>query len=283
MRRAARRGVGSSRSIQRSPRPRAEASAASASCRRAGSASGAARVERRARVALARGEVALGVERRHAARAGGGDRLAVDVVLDVAGREDAGDVRLGRAGPRDEVAGLVVVELVEEELRVRVVADRDEEAARRRSRASRRSSACRSADARDCRRRRATSSTTYGVRNSIFVVRAGAVDHDLRGAELVAPVDERDLRARTASGTVASSNAESPPPTTTIVACRGRTRRRRWRRPRRRGPGALLGLEPEPPRARAGGDDHGLARGTRRRRPRRGTAARRSRPASRRR
>ena len=36
------------------------------------------------------GEIFLGLERRHAAHAGGGDRLAVDVVGDVAGGIDAG-------------------------------------------------------------------------------------------------------------------------------------------------------------------------------------------------
>ena len=64
---------------------------------------------------------------RRTAGAGGGDRLAVDVVLDVAGGEHARDVRLGRLALRDEIAGLVVVELVDEQLRGRVVADRDEE------------------------------------------------------------------------------------------------------------------------------------------------------------
>ena len=78
-------------------------------------------------VTLLLGEEALGVERAHAARAGGGHGLPVDVVLHVADREHARDVRLGRARLRDQVAGLVVVELVEEELRVRVVADRHEE------------------------------------------------------------------------------------------------------------------------------------------------------------
>ena len=84
---------------------------------------------RRAGVPLERREVPLGVERAHTARAGGGDGLPVDVVLDVADGEHARDVRLGRAGLRDQVAVLVVLELVDEELRVRVVADRDEEAA----------------------------------------------------------------------------------------------------------------------------------------------------------
>ena len=40
-------------------------------------------------------EPLLAVHRRHAAAAGGGDRLAVDVILDVAAGEDAEDVRLG--------------------------------------------------------------------------------------------------------------------------------------------------------------------------------------------
>src|SRR3954451_9396835 len=72
----------------------------------------------------------LGIERPHGARARGGDRLAVDVVLHVADGEHAGDVRLGRVRLRDQVARVVVVEPVEEELRVRVVADRDEETVR---------------------------------------------------------------------------------------------------------------------------------------------------------
>jgi hypothetical protein len=37
----------------------------------------------------------LRVDRRHAAAAGGGDRLAVDVILHVAAGEDAGNVGLG--------------------------------------------------------------------------------------------------------------------------------------------------------------------------------------------
>ena len=38
----------------------------------------------------------------------------------------------------------------------------------------------------------------------------------LRGAELVAAVDDRDGAWRSGSGTVASSMAESPPPTTAM-------------------------------------------------------------------
>ncbi len=86
------------------------------------------RGERRSLVAFLGGEEALRVEGCHAAGAGRGDRLPVGVVGDVAGDEDAGDVRRGRAGVREQVAGLVVVELVDEERRVRIVADRHEDA-----------------------------------------------------------------------------------------------------------------------------------------------------------
>jgi len=85
------------------------------------------RRDRRVRLGAGVGEVALRVEGAQAPRAGGGDRLAVRVVLDVADSEDSRDVGLGRAGPRHEVAVLVVVEVIDEELRVGIVADRDEE------------------------------------------------------------------------------------------------------------------------------------------------------------
>ena len=57
------------------------------------------------------------------------------------------------------------------------------------------------------------------VTNSIFSFAAGAVDHDLRGAELVAPVDERDLAGERVRKS-ASSIAESPPPTTKMCLSR---------------------------------------------------------------
>ena len=73
-------------------------------------------------------EVALCVERGHRPGAGRGDGLAVRVILHVAGREDARDVRPGRPRLGHEVALVVVVEPVQEERRRRIVADRDEEA-----------------------------------------------------------------------------------------------------------------------------------------------------------
>src|ERR1041384_2972887 len=66
------------------------------------------------------GEEAFGVDGGHAAGAGGGDRLTVDVVGDVAAGEHARDLRLRRAGQGLDVPGLVHVEQPLEQLRVRL-------------------------------------------------------------------------------------------------------------------------------------------------------------------
>src|SRR5438093_13718541 len=79
---------------------------------------------------LERCEVPLRVERAHAAGTGGSNCLAINVVLHVSDGEDSGYVRLRRVRLGDQVAGLVVLELVEEERRVRIVADRREHAVR---------------------------------------------------------------------------------------------------------------------------------------------------------
>jgi hypothetical protein len=50
-------------------------------------------------------EPALGLDRGHAAGAGGGDGLAVDLVLNVAAGEDAFDASARRAGVGEDVAG----------------------------------------------------------------------------------------------------------------------------------------------------------------------------------
>ena len=78
------------------PPPRLREASGPVGGRRVG---GLRRRDRERRVALL-AEPALGVERRGAAGAGGGDRLPVDVVLHVARREDAGDVGLGRLASR---------------------------------------------------------------------------------------------------------------------------------------------------------------------------------------
>src|SRR5262249_36622889 len=57
----------------------------------------------------------LGLERRHAARAGRCDRLPVLLVLHVAGREHARHRGLGRTGRREHVALVIGLELTAEE------------------------------------------------------------------------------------------------------------------------------------------------------------------------
>src|SRR5690606_38592468 len=74
-------------------------------------------------------EPALRFERGHAAGCGGGDRLAVVVVHDIARREDAGHARSRPPGRRLDVAVLREIELATEKRGVRRVADGDEEAA----------------------------------------------------------------------------------------------------------------------------------------------------------
>ena len=74
-------------------------------------------------------QVPLGVERGLAAGAGGGDGLAVGVVDEVAGGEDAGQVGPRRLALGDDVALVVDVDLAADDLRLRLVADRDERAA----------------------------------------------------------------------------------------------------------------------------------------------------------
>ena len=81
-------------------------------------------------------QVPLGVERRLAAGAGGRDGLAVGVVDEVAGGEDARLAGARRAALGDDVALVVGLDLALDDLRLRLVADGDERAADRRARAS---------------------------------------------------------------------------------------------------------------------------------------------------
>ena len=138
-------------------------------------------------------QIVLGVERCHAARAGGGDRLPVDVILDVAAGEHAGDAR-SRAGVRARVA------------------------VRRPSRADRGRAPCsacgrwpRTGPRRDllqlvrsgCSEARSgdlalplscTVSTSLFHSKRDLRVRERLVLHDLRRAQRIAPVDQRDVR-----------------------------------------------------------------------------------------
>src|SRR5208282_6231206 len=71
------------------------------------------------------GEETLGFDGGHAAGACRRDRLAIVMVLDVAGGKHTGDARL-RAVVRKDVAIFVHLELALENLAIRVVADGDE-------------------------------------------------------------------------------------------------------------------------------------------------------------
>jgi len=112
----------------------------------------------------------------------------------VAGGKDALDVGRRRARLGYEVAGLVVIELVDEELRRRIVADRDEQPIRR--------------DLADLVRLEVSDSDTgelalldaerfldHDRRHELdLLVGAGAIEHDRRGAKLISAVENRDLR-----------------------------------------------------------------------------------------
>ena len=68
----------------------------------------------------------LTIDRRHASRAGGGDRLAIELILDVACDEDSGNAGAG-AVFRLDVPDLVDLKLALEDVGVRPVSDCDEE------------------------------------------------------------------------------------------------------------------------------------------------------------
>ncbi len=124
-------GAGGSSGKKKSRKPKAAQAAAARSTSRPSVCRKRSLDERPSDRDAALPEEALGVDGGHAAGAGGGDRLAVDVVGDVAAGEDARDLGGGRARLHLQVAGGVHVEQAPEQLGVRLVADGDEEAARR--------------------------------------------------------------------------------------------------------------------------------------------------------
>src|SRR5438093_3056295 len=140
-------------------------------------------------------EEPLRVDRGHAARAGCGHRLAVARVLHVAAGKDAGHARLGGARPGDEVAALVHLELAREELRVGLVADRDEEALGL-ERAALVSPPVLDHHARHPAVLRVAQDLVHDhVPHELDLrVPPGAVLHDLGGAQLVAAVEDTHAR-----------------------------------------------------------------------------------------
>ena len=75
-------------------------------------------------------EVAIDIECRHTAGAGRSDRLAIDMIGDIAGGKDARDAGCGRIAVRTALhlqVPAVHIELAGEDCRVGCVADRDED------------------------------------------------------------------------------------------------------------------------------------------------------------
>src|SRR5205814_4314910 len=166
----------------------------------------------------------------------------------------AWDLGLGRARLRDEVAVPVAVELVAEEACVRIVADRHEQAVRldlpRLARLG-------AAEPQALDLRVAQYLDDLRVEDEVeLVVRAGAVDHDLLGAELVAAVHQVHLRGelreeeRLLECRVAAADDVDVPLAEEGGVAGGAG-----------GDAAalvlLLRLDAEPAGARPGGDDHG--------------------------
>ena len=121
------------------------------------------------------------------------DRLAVGVVDDVADGEDAAEVGPGRAGLGDDVAVLVGLDLAGDDLRARHMADRDEGAGRL-DLLLVAGLGVAQADLGQFAVLAGDELLRHERRLEVDVVLLdGAVAHDLRGAELVAAVDDRQL------------------------------------------------------------------------------------------
>src|SRR5581483_3705710 len=97
------------------------------SCRKSSAKNWRALCRRRIGSGAFGGEIAFGVDRRGAALARGGDRLAIDVVRAIAGDKNTANIRF-RAALGNDKAILVHVDHALEELRVRDVPDGNEDA-----------------------------------------------------------------------------------------------------------------------------------------------------------
>ena len=184
---------------------------------------------------------------------GRGDRLPVHVVLHVARGEDAGHRGDGRIGLGDDVAVLVELQLPGEQRGVRRVPDRDEHPA------DRKLAQCIGLGVAQAHRFElavADDIVDDGVPAHVDLrVGEDAVLHDLRRAQLLAAVDQRDVRRETGEevgflerGVAAAHDGDRKVAEEESVARRAR----RHAVPEQ----ALLGFEAEHPRGRAGRDDH---------------------------
>src|SRR5215211_6139018 len=139
-------------------------------------------------------QVPLGVERGHTAGPGRGDGLPVGVVHEVAGGEHARHPGAGRLALRDDVAVHVDVDDPAHDLGLRLVADRDEGAGDRQVAGLARLGVAQARVAEDAGVVGGELVDRVG-RQELDVRRvAGALEHDLRRAELVAAVDDRHVR-----------------------------------------------------------------------------------------
>src|SRR5918994_2647705 len=136
-------------------------------------------------------QVPLGVERRHAPGPRRGHGLAVGVVDEITGRENAGELRLGRAVLGQHVTVLVRVDLVLDQLGKRRVTDGDERAAG--------SHLLGLAGLDVLQPDRSQSAVAVGdelldhergLEIDVLLL-SSALEHDLRSTELVAAVDDR--------------------------------------------------------------------------------------------
>src|SRR5262245_62055264 len=139
-------------------------------------------------------EEALGVDRRHATCAGGGHGLAIARVLRITTSEYSGYARDRRLATGEDVAPIVHLELIAEELRVGLVPDCDEDSVDA-------NVALRAAYRIDQARPR--HATLLRVPEYLLDGRVPneldprisprALLHDLRGAELITAMDDRHL------------------------------------------------------------------------------------------
>ena len=201
-------------------------------------------------------EPALGVERGGAAGASRRDRLPVHVVLHVSRGEDTRDVGLGRLPPGQQVAAVrLVIELIEEQRRVRVVPDGDEHAVGGELGFVTRDGVAQPDAGHLVVAEHLTDDLVEDELD--LLVRARPVDHDRRRAELLPPVDDDDPareagdEQRLLHRRVATADDDHDlVPEERRIAGRAVRDAASLQQP--------LGLEPELARARAGGDDHRL-------------------------
>src|SRR5262249_6591284 len=197
-------------------------------------------------------QIALRFECGHTTRSGSGDRLPVDVILHVARREHTADRRASAAGRGEDVAVLVQVELTLEQLGVRRVPDRDEDARHRQLSDRTRLDVA--------QLQRVDASVAADVLDDAVPVevdlrvRERAVLHDLRSAELFATVYQRHLVGKTREKVGLFERGVAAADDCDLVAAEEETVARRARRytvPEQ----TVLGLQPEHAGLRAGRDD----------------------------